>query len=211
MQQRERKRIMIHRKLRGTWDKETERDCVSWINDRTCSGEWGRLRSVPDMMNPETDNLKPVRSDLHTEMENLPEKLPTQLRNQICSYLSSCCHCTFLRMWHLYLKLPRPVPLLWAHAGWLWQIKAPRYMAITFGGWREARQRGGSWGKRGTETNRDNHRWMMGHIRRDSFSQGTTTEYRRRLHALKTIKVIMQYLLLCSNFDAGNSVNCNNN
>lgn len=101
----------------------------------------GQLRSVPDMMNPETNNLKPARSDLHTEMENLPEKLPTQLRNQICSYLSSCCHSTFLRMRRLYPKLPQPVPLLWAHAGWLWRIKATRYMAITFGGWREARRK----------------------------------------------------------------------
>lgn len=176
MQQRERKRIMIHRKLGETWDKETDRDSVSRINDRGCWWERGRLRSLPNMMNPETGNLKPTCSDLHTEMENLLGKLPTQLQNQICSYLSSCCHCTFLQMWRLYPKLPRSVPLLWTRAGWLWRIKAAWYMAITFGGWREARRK---LGKRGTETNRD-HRWMMGHIRRDSSSWGTTNEYTGR-------------------------------
>lgn len=47
-----------------------ERDSdVSQINDRGCSWERGRLRPVPDMMNPESNNLKPARSDLHTEME----------------------------------------------------------------------------------------------------------------------------------------------
>lgn len=40
----------------------------------------GRLRSVPDMMNPETDDLKPAHSDLYKQMENLPAKSPTQLR-----------------------------------------------------------------------------------------------------------------------------------
>lgn len=42
---------------------------MSRINDGGCSWERGRLRPVPDMMNPESDNLKPARSDLHTEME----------------------------------------------------------------------------------------------------------------------------------------------
>lgn len=53
----------------------------------------------------ESDNLKPPRSNLHTEMENLPQKLPARLPNQICSSISSCCHCVFLWMWRLDPKL----------------------------------------------------------------------------------------------------------
>lgn len=144
------------------WNKETERGSVSRINDMFVGedargrGDGSDLCQIWQIQRAITLSL--LAQTWTQKWRNLPEKWPT-LRNQIYSYLSSCCHCMFLRMWSLYLKLLRPVPLLCERAGWLWRIKATRYVAITFRGWQEARQRGESWGKRGTETETTTDGW----------------------------------------------------
>lgn len=79
-------------------------------------GRERKPRSEQDMMNPETDNLRPPHSQpTHTYIHRNKkiknsQKLTAQLRNQNCGFLSacvSCCHCICLflclcqhTMWH---------------------------------------------------------------------------------------------------------------
>lgn len=93
----------------------------------------------------ESDNLKPPCSDLHTEMDKTATLHGSQTKFAVISHpvvAASFSGCGVYTQ-----SCPSQCSLLWTHTGWLWQIKPTRYMAITFGGWHELRQRGRSWRK----------------------------------------------------------------
>lgn len=159
-------------------ERETDResdlsDWVSQLNDTGPTWERGKVKLCARLMNPKTDNLIPPRSQLtQAWKKNVTEILSFCFQGTSGIFFCLCFTFTLLMpcsgrvcasiLCQYLTLLPTTCSLAVTMdnmSGWLWQIKATRYMAITFTGWhggnRGKREAGGSYGKgRGTGAER---------------------------------------------------------